>query len=90
MIIKKTTPQGYVEYEMLHKELKAHLVAGDRCDNCNHVIRPDEVCHLIPVLNGYTYCQKCFDEWIKRAEYFEEDIPFEQSVVRSLDRLLKL
>lgn len=90
MIRKKTTPQGYVEYEMQHKELSAKLFAGNRCDNCNCVIQQNDTVHLIPVLNGLTYCQNCFDEWIERAIYFEEDIPFEQGLVRNLDKLFNI
>ena len=90
MIVKNTIPQGYVEYQMQHKELKEKMVAGDWCDNCNCFIGPEDPAHLIPVLAARTYCQDCFDDWKKTAVFYEEDIPYEQDLVRRLDKIFKL
>ena len=90
LIVKNIIPQGYVEYEMSHKELKAKLVAGDWCDCCNDYMRPEDPAHLIPVLAMRTYCQDCFDKWKKNAIFYEEDLLYEQDLVRKLDKIFDL
>ena len=41
------------------------------CDYCGELM--DEPIYLIFIL-GQAYCKKCFDEWVKRAKKYEEDI----------------
>lgn len=90
MIVKNIIPQGYVEYEMQHKELRVKLAAGCRCDNCNYIFGPEDPAHLIPVLAMRTYCQDCFAEWKKTATFYQEDIPYEQDLVRTLDKIFDI
>ncbi len=47
------------------------------CDTCNNEIHSDDVCYYIPVLNR-VFCNKCFDEWVKDAEYYQEDAAYEK------------
>ena len=43
--------------------------------------------YLIPVLNHY-YCEKCYNEWVESAEYYEEDRWFEERKIEYYDSIL--
>ena len=44
------------------------------CDSCSSA---SFYGNIIPALNGHWYCEKCYQEWLKRAKYYEEDREFE-------------
>jgi hypothetical protein F3_00962 len=44
------------------------------CDGCN---KPSEYGYLMPVVGSYWYCKKCYDDWNKRAKFYEEDREYE-------------
>ena len=44
------------------------------CDSC---AKTSEYGYLIPALGSYWYCEKCYDDWDKRAKFYEEDVKFE-------------
>ena len=52
------------------------------CDSCNDV--PKEG-YYVAALN-YWMCPTCFEEWIKAAKRYSEDIPYEK---RHFDRICK-
>ena len=51
------------------------------CDYCGQASLDG---YYIAVLNAY-YCPTCYNSWCKRAEYFEEDRPYEEN---SFNRML--
>ena len=53
------------------------------CDGCN---KASYTGYYISVLN-YWYCDKCFNDWYKRAKRYAEDIDIEE---RNYKRTLKL
>ena len=74
-MIKLRTKQGYTAYTCALIELFA-IGGFGVCDSCSRITRTSG--YLIPVLNRY-YCQTCFEDWLNRAEYYPEDIPFERA-----------
>lgn len=53
------------------------------CDSCNDCSRDG---YYIAVLNSW-YCPECYEQWIKRAKRYKEDIPIEE---RNYEKLKKL
>ena len=58
---------------------------GNCCDNCNIVI--EEVI-WVPALN-WGMCKNCYNEWVKRAKYYEEDRWYEETKVFWLEDILR-
>lgn len=52
------------------------------CDSCNAIPKDG---YYVAVLN-YWICPTCFEEWIKTAKRYSEDIPYEK---RHFDRICK-
>lgn len=55
------------------------------CDYCGQASLDG---YYIAVLNSY-YCSDCYNDWCKRAEYFEEDRPYEENSFNRMLGLLK-
>lgn len=56
------------------------VIAGGKylvCDSCNEEITDAEKCYYVAVL-GRIFCEKCFEEWIADATYYESDRPYEE------------
>lgn len=69
-------PKGFKVIQIRGVELmKFTPMAMGICDYCGQASLDG---FYIAVLNSY-YCPKCYEEWCKRAEYFDEDRPFEES-----------
>lgn len=84
-----TTKTGWFVYHLNNDELQVlrKLGAfGNRCDNCSRMV---EEVYYIPVLN-LAYCTKCFEGWLNRAEYFEEDAWFEDEMITKFGMICKL
>lgn len=56
------------------------------CDSCN---RSDSKGYFIAVLNSW-YCTSCYEEWIKRAHRYVEDIPTEKLNYSRVAKLLEV
>ena len=77
---------GYVVYETTPKEC-IHITDGfGICDMC---AKTDKKIYLVPVLN-YALCQKCYDDWNKRAVYYKEDLWFEQLYIEAWEKRARL
>ena len=69
-------PKGFKVIAIRGIELMKFIpMAMGICDYCGQVSFDG---FYIPVLNAY-YCSKCYDDWCKRAEYYEEDRPYEEN-----------
>jgi hypothetical protein len=55
------------------------------CDYCGQASLDG---YYIAVLNAY-YCPACYNNWCKRAEYYEEDRPYEEKSFNRTVALLK-
>ena len=80
MAIKFINEKGFTVYEMTGVETMEFGGYGI-CDYCNGAALKG---YLIPVLNHY-YCEKCYNKWNERAEYYEEDRPFEKRKIEFSD-----
>ena len=90
MIDKIKTSVGYTVYKMNYEDykfLQQKGLLGGVCDYCNERIT-NTTSYLIPVLNNYVYCEKCYKEWIERAVYCQEDYDFEQAQLKTWDTIL--
>ena len=69
------TKQGYSYIKCTSKEC---LEWGGLaiCDDCSKPMIGEEV-YLIFIL-GRAYCKKCFEEWIQRANRYEEDLDLQK------------
>lgn len=69
-------PKGFKVIAIRGIELMKFIpMAMGICDYCGQASFDG---FYIPVLNSY-YCPKCYEEWCKRAEYYEEDRPYEEN-----------
>lgn len=59
-----------------YDDMEIKLNGGGICDGCDNPASLMAIGYLIPVLNS-VYCEKCFIEWINRAEYYPEDLEYE-------------
>lgn len=50
------------------------------CDCCSDLDKVNKELYLIPVLNNRSYCEDCYNKWIKQAENHIEDRDFEQKL----------
>lgn len=75
---RKPVPQeifnekGFLIFKISADEIKSVSGYGI-CDSCNSL--PGEG-YYIAVLNMW-YCEKCYQDWIKRAKYYAQDAPIE-------------
>ena len=83
MSIKFINEKGFTVYEMTGVETMEFGGYGI-CDYCNRAALKG---YLIPVLNHY-YCEKCYNNWLERAEYYEEDRWFEERKIEYYDSIL--
>lgn len=86
-MIKFKTKCGYIAYKCTYDEM--HLITGGGytciCDCCASL---DNTYYLIPVLNG-SYCCKCFNRWDNEAIFYTEDLPFENSFIKHIEKIAK-
>jgi hypothetical protein len=64
--------KGFLIFKILSDEIKS-IGGYGICDWCNST--PQEG-YYIAVLNHW-YCEKCYQDWIKKAKYYPEDAPIE-------------
>lgn len=64
---------GYIVYKCTLTELVEVTGGYGLCDMCN---TPNKEMFLIPVLNS-AMCLQCYEDWNKRAIFYEDDIPFQ-------------
>ena len=83
MARKFINEKGFTVYEMTGAETMKFGGYGI-CDYCNEGAVKG---YLIPVLNHY-YCEECYNNWLKRAEYYEEDRWFEERKIEYYDSIL--
>ena len=69
MAKKVDNEKGFLVIEVSAAELSAKAGGYGICDYCN---TPAEKGYYIAVLNQW-YCPKCYDEFCKRAKYYQED-----------------
>lgn len=56
------------------------------CDRCNDC---DFNGYLIPVLGRTYYCEKCYKDWLSRAEKYKEDEDYEKSVFNHYKKIFQ-
>lgn len=79
-------PKGFYVIEMSDLEVNACFGSCGICDYCN---TKHENGYYISVLNSW-YCPKCYQEWIKRAKRYREDIGIETKNFEIVKRRLGL
>lgn len=83
MARKFINEKGFTVYETNIVEIMEFGGYGI-CDHCNGAALKG---YLIPVLNHYC-CEECYNKWVERAEYYEEDRPFEKRKIEYYDSIL--
>ena len=83
MARKFINEKGFTVYETNIVEIMEFGGYGI-CDYCNGAALKG---YLIPVLNHY-YCEECYNNWLERAEYYEEDRWFEERKIEYYDNIL--
>ncbi len=68
------TKQGY-SYIKCTKEDCLNWGGMSICDNCNELM--EEEVYLIFILSR-AICKECFEEWLKRAKIYEEDLKLQK------------
>lgn len=90
MVRKKTLENGLVYY-LIDKEAHIKLIKAKVfyaiCDSCNTALN-DHV-YYVPVLH-WGMCEKCFEDWSKRATAYDEDKWFEDVNVSNFEKMLGL
>jgi len=56
------------------------------CDSCMESLASPG--YYIPLLHAI-YCGKCFEEWVERAVFYEEDRVYEKHKLREIECRLK-
>lgn len=56
------------------------------CERCNEI--PESGGFYVAVLNQYL-CERCFKDWLKKAEYYPEDEFFENRCFTEVQRRLQ-
>ena len=80
-------PKGFKVIKIKATELM-DIIFGSLgiCDYCSNASFEG---YYIAVLHSY-YCPDCYEDWMKRCEYYEEDAPYENqnfnAVVESLKK----
>lgn len=90
MVIKNILENGLVYYLIdreAHMKLINAKVFFSICDSCNTALI-DSV-YYVPVLH-WGMCEKCFEDWSKRATAYDEDKWFEDVNVSNLEKILGL
>ncbi|WP_172918570.1 demethylase [Capnocytophaga canis] len=72
--------KGFKIIKLSLEEIEEIFKGFGICDCCSDFDKVNEELFLIPVLNNRSYCQKCYNEWIEKAENYEEDRGFEQKL----------
>ena len=81
----KENDKGFKIIEMSMVEVN-ELFGGDGiCDFCN---KASLTGYYIAVLNSW-YCPECYEDWLKEAKRYDEDIPFEERNFERVKRLMK-
>lgn len=57
--------------------MKIEPAALGICDRCNNAALHGYLCCA---LGHYFYCEDCYNDWVKRATRYSEDIEYEQKV----------
>lgn len=74
MIEYKTSSKGHKFIEISLKDMVNKLNSLGICDSCCSSMKNG---YLIPILNR-VYCEKCFNEWVEIAKFYEEDKAYEE------------
>lgn len=80
---KIKTKCGYIAYKATAIEM-ATIGGLGICDYCN---TPSSEGYIIPVLNRW-YCPECYDRWNNEAEFFEEDLEYEERTAKLYESLI--
>lgn len=78
-----TNVKGFKIFEVSAAEVKA-IGGFGICDSCNKL---SNIGYIMPVLGGYWYCKKCYDDWDVHSKFYEEDAEYE---ARMNDRWVKI
>ena len=82
---KVITKGGLIAYKTTSQELQ--LIGGlGICDECNTAPGSG---YLVPVLNHWM-CDKCYEDWQRRAKRYPEDDPIEQKNARYYEAMIPL
>ena len=73
---------------VLEKEemLSVSSVEQPVCDSCMELLTSPG--YYIPLLHAI-YCVQCFEEWVERAVFYEEDRVYEKHKLREIECRLK-
>ena len=77
--------KGFRVIEMSMVEVNGLLGGLGICDSCNNASFTG---YYIAVLNSW-FCPQCYEDWLKRAKRYEEDIPIEERNFERVKRLKK-
>lgn len=77
--------QGLTVYRMTAYNCAQIFHGPGLCDFCAQQTLSG---YYIAVLNCY-YCSKCYQDWKKRAVFYEEDTAFEQRRINEIDNAIK-
>ncbi len=77
--------KGFRVIKISRAEVNEILGGYGICDFCNKA-RPTG--YYIAVLNSW-YCPECYNEWMKTAKRYDEDIPFEERNFQRVKRLME-
>lgn len=68
--------KGFLVISCSTSELQAiEPAALGICDRCNSAALHGYLCCA---LGHYFYCEDCYNDWVKRATRYTEDIPYEE------------
>lgn len=86
-MLKFKTKCGYIAYKCTYNEMH-HITGGYYTCICDYCLAKQDTYYLIPVLNG-SYCSKCFERWNNEAIFYTEDLAFENSFIRHIEKIAK-
>lgn len=77
LVIIRKTDFGHTFFQV-SRETTAACGWGNVCDFGNEDI--GNMVYVVPVLGHRALCADCFSEWEDRAEFHEEDVPYEKEM----------
>lgn len=78
--------KGFLVMEITRAELVSKLAQYGCIGVCDSCMESPEVGYYVAVLNQW-FCKKCYEEWLQRAERYQEDIPYEERNYETYKRL---
>lgn len=81
----KENDKGFKVIEMSMVEVNELLGGYGICDFCN---KASFTGYYIAVLNSW-YCPECYEDFLKKAKRYDEDIPIEERNFERVKRLMK-